>query len=302
MKASTKGILFVVISAFFWGVTGNVGSFLFTEKMMTPAQFIVIRLILSGLLLLLVHQFQKSKRSIIKYLNSPDIIQLILFAVLGILFMQFFFFSAISESNAPTATVMQYTGPFVVIIYLSIRHKVFPRISVLFAMVMALVGTVLLLTHGNLLSLSISPLALRYGVFSVIGYAIYNIMSVKLLLRYDTTEIAGAAMLIGGIVLFFITRPFGTPFIFDVGTVLGLMFCILFGTVFPFVAYLEGAKTIGPPKASIISTLEPLFSTVVAVMFLGAQFFPIDYVGIGMVMVAITVLSLPEKKKQGQKE
>lgn len=302
MKDSTKGILLVVMSALFWGVTGNVGSYLFNDKLMTPSQFIVIRLIMSGILLLIVHRYKSSGRSILKYPNSPDIIQLILFGVFGILFMQFFFFSAISESNAPTATIMQYTGPFVVILYLSIRHRVIPRLTVIIALFMALAGTALLLTHGDFTSLSISPLALRYGVLSVVGYAIYNIMSVKLLLRYDTTEIAGIAMLIGGIVLFLITRPFGTPFILDGGTIIGMAFGILFGTVFPFVAYLEGAKLIGPPKASVISTLEPLFSTIVAVLFLGAQFYNIDYIGIGMVMIAVIMLSLPDKKQVHETE
>lgn len=57
MKDSTKGLLLVAISALFWGITGNVGSFLSTEKMMTPAQFIVIRLFLSGFLLT-IHRFK----------------------------------------------------------------------------------------------------------------------------------------------------------------------------------------------------------------------------------------------------
>lgn len=295
MSPTKKGLLLVIISALCWGITGNLGSFLFTEKGMTPAQFISIRMLITGCTLTGYHYYKFREKALYLFKTPADLIRLVLFGLLGVLFMQFFFFSAIRESNAPTATIMQYSGPFLVIISLSVIHRVWPKPLVIAAMMLAMTGTVLLLTHGDLTTLSVSNIALFYGVLSAIGYALYNILPVKLLLRYETTQIAGLAMIVGFAALTIITLPFSQSFIVDIETVLAMGFTIIMGTIFPFVAYLEGAKLIGPPKASILGSLEPLFSTLIAVFFLGASFYPIDYVGVALVIVSVIMLSLPDR-------
>ena len=301
MTNTTKGALFVVVSVLCWAITGNLGSFLFAQKAMTPAQMITIRMLSTGIALTAYNHFRQPNPNYNIFKTPADVIRLIIFAIGGILFMQFFFFSAIQESNAPTATIMQYTGPFIVIISLSIYHRVWPRKIVLLAMLLSAIGTVLLLTHGDFSSISVTQKALFFGALSAIGYAFYNIVPIKLLLRYETPQVAGLAMLIAFVVLTVTTNPFAQSFIFDMETFLAMFFAIVMGTIFPFVAYLEGAKLIGPPKASILGSLEPLFSTLIAVFFLGAKFYPIDYVGVALVMASVIFLSLPDRHVNTEK-
>lgn len=301
MTNTTKGALFVVVSVLCWAITGNLGSFLFAQKAMTPAQMITIRMLATGIALTAYTHFRQPNPNYNIFKTPADVIRLIIFAVGGILFMQFFFFSAIQESNAPTATIMQYTGPFIVIISLSIYHRVWPRKIVLLAMLLSAIGTVLLLTHGDFSSISVTQKALFFGALSAIGYAFYNIVPIKLLLRYETPQVAGLAMLIAFVVLMVTTNPFAQSFIFDMETFLAMFFAIVMGTIFPFVAYLEGAKLIGPPRASILGSLEPLFSTLIAVFFLDAKFYPIDYVGVALVMASVIFLSLPDRHVNTEK-
>ncbi|UZQ50592.1 EamA family transporter [Clostridium kluyveri] len=48
-----KGILLVITGAMFWGISGTVAQYLFHQKGFTPEWLVVVRLLVSGLLLLL---------------------------------------------------------------------------------------------------------------------------------------------------------------------------------------------------------------------------------------------------------
>ena len=56
---------------------------------------------------------------------------------------------AISYSNAGTATVLQHTGPVLILAYLCIRTLKPPKKREVVAIVFALAGTFILATHGN---------------------------------------------------------------------------------------------------------------------------------------------------------
>ena len=88
---------------------------------------------------------------------------MLLFSLIGMLFMQYGYFLAIGHSNAATATVLQYLAPVMIVIYVSIRYHKMPSFFEFAAVLCALLGTFLLATHGNVKSLSISPLALFWG-------------------------------------------------------------------------------------------------------------------------------------------
>ena len=298
MTKERQGFLLVLFSALCWAVTGNIGSFLFREKGITPEQITTVRLLCTGVALTLF-QFVR-KRDTFGYLfrTSADIIRTLLFGVVGVLFMQYFFYATIEQSNAPTATIIQYTGPFLVILGLSIYHRVPPNKKTVAAMLMAMAGTFLLITHGDPTSLALSDRALITGALSAIGYALYNVIPVPLLLRYDTPLVAGLGMIAGGSVLLLITRPFQNGMPMDGVILLALAFAVVMGTLFPFVAYLEGAKRIGPQNASILGSVEPLLSTAVAVLFLNQLFYPVDYAGGVLVVAAVILLSLADRKKE----
>ncbi len=297
MTDKQKGFLLVLFCTVCWAITGNLGTYLFVEKGMTPAQVTSVRQLFSGVFLVLIHAIQQPKKVSYLFRTKADVIRVVIFGLFGILFMQLFFYMAIEQSNAPTASIIQYTAPFLVMVYYSIVNRSFPKPVMIAALVMALLGVFLLVTHGDVDTLSISPLALLYGMMAAVGYSLYNILSIPLVTRYDSKQVSGLAMLVAGTTLTLALRPFTTPFVFDLGTVLALGFVAIFGTFLPFVLYLEGAKRITPQKASILATVEPLFSTVIAVLFLGQVFYAMDYLGVVLVVAAVILLSLPEQKR-----
>ena len=69
---------------------------------------------------------EQSKEIFDIWKNKKDAKDMLLFSLIGMLFMQYGYFLAIGHSNAATATVLQYLAPVMIVIYVSIRYHKMP--------------------------------------------------------------------------------------------------------------------------------------------------------------------------------
>ncbi|MGN0133846.1 MAG: EamA family transporter, partial [Anaerotignum sp.] len=77
-----------------------------------------------------------------------------------------------------------------------------------------------------------------------------------------------------------------------------LVFIIVFGTMVPYMMFLNGVKYIGPTKSSLYASVEPLSSTIVSVLWLKVQLEFIDYIGFLFIVITVLMLSLAKPKPQ----
>ena len=75
------------------------------------------------------------------------------------------------------------------------------------AIAFAVLGTFILVTHGDMGRLNISSTALFFGIASAFALAIYTVQPVKLLNKYNSAVIIGWGMLIGGLAFSFVKAP-----------------------------------------------------------------------------------------------
>lgn len=61
LNPRTKGITLVIIGTMLWGVSGTVAQFLFQQKSFNPEWLVVVRLLISGFILLLYGYLKKDK-------------------------------------------------------------------------------------------------------------------------------------------------------------------------------------------------------------------------------------------------
>ena len=119
----------------------------------------------------------------------------------------------------------------------------------------------------------------------------------ELMNEYGTFEIVGWAMLVSGILLLPVVRPWTIQgIIWDWQTVLCVGVVIIIGTVLSFGCYMEGVRLIGGTKASLFASIEPLTATVISILFMGVAFSWMDLFGFVGIIGAVTILSLPKKK------
>lgn len=289
------GVMLALLAAVFWGVSGTFGQFLIQHKQINVEWLITVRMLLAGGILLLISLFNSESDTWQIWKNRRDAIQLVVFALTGMLAVQYAFFLAIKHSNAATATVLQYGGPVLIAIYLSLKNRRLPGAAEVLAVVLAVAGTFLLVTHGKLNSLSISKPGLIMGVASAFALAIYTLQPGKLLAKYSSVAVVGWGMFLGGFAFSFVKAPWDVEGIWDRQTWAALSFLILLGTLFAFYAYLTAVKMIGGQQSSLLASAEPLSATVVAVIWLQVPFEAVDWIGSIFIISTIFILSRGKK-------
>lgn len=291
-RESLRGMSIALIGGIFWGLAGVFGQYLFEYKGTNAKWLVSVRLLLAGLLLLGT-VWVKQRDSFFKiWKNKRHVVILLLFAVFGMAGCQLSYYMAVELSNAGTATVLQYTAPALILGFEAVRRKKMPKLLEFFALILALGGTFLLATHGELHGLVISREALLWGLLSAVMMAVYNLLPAELMREYGTFCVIGWGMLVGGVILSLFTKPWHVAGHWDLQAVGAMAVVVLLGTVLSFSFYMEGVRLIGASKASLLAAVEPVTATMASAMFMHVVFAGIDVVGIVCILGAVLILSL----------
>lgn len=200
MGSTRKGMLNVLIAAVLWGSSGVCAQYIMEQSRMSSQFLTMIRLLFAGLILVTFSFMHGDKIfSILK--NRKDALNLLIFSVVGALTVQLTFLLTIEKSNAATATVLQFLSPTIIVAWFALARKTRPGILVLTAILTSLIGTFLLVTHGNPTSLSISSGALFWGIASAFAAAFYTTWPSRLIAQYGTLPVVGWSMSFGGLIL-----------------------------------------------------------------------------------------------------
>lgn len=291
-----KGFLFALLSAMLWGISGTFVQYLFQHRNINIEWLVTIRLLSSGFILLCFAQSKKNVSIWAIWKNRKDTIAILLFSVLGMLACQYTYFAAIKSSNAATATILQYMGPVVITCYLAIYQRKLPTVVEAIAIVLTLFGTFLIVTHGSFQRLSLSGMALFWGILSAFALATYTLMPLNLLKRWDSSVIVGWGMLLGGIALSFVHAPWKVSGQWDLITFSLTAFIIVFGSLIAFSIFMISIQLIGPIDASLLACTEPLSSAFIAVIWLKVQFGIYDWMGTAFILTTVVILALYEKQ------
>ncbi|MDO5037262.1 MAG: DMT family transporter [Tissierellia bacterium] len=297
MNQILQGIILALTGSFLWGLNGNLAITLFDNFGHTPGSLISFRLFFTGLIYFILNFFRKGTKSLAILQVKSNLAYIFLYALAGVMLAQFANASSTHYSNAPTASLLIYMGIFLVTGYLALKAQRWPKPTVFLALFMAILGLAVLITHGDFSSLSISPLALFWGLVSALGYTIANLAPLYLLARYPSTEILAPSMTLSGLSLALITRPDLSLIVWTPPGVALLVFSIIGGTIIPYFLLLEAQKRMGPQLTSAFSLTEAIFSTIIAVLLLNTPFYFLDYVGIGLILLALLILILSQEDK-----
>lgn len=291
-----KGLFLVTFGALLWGVSGTVAQYLFQDENFTPEWLVVMRMLLSGILLLIIGLIKGDKNILAVWKKKENAVSLLLFGLLGMLGVQYTYFAAINHGNAATATILQYLSPIIITFYLCLRNKKLPALKQMICVTMAMIGTFLIITNGNMKSLSISKAALFWGIATAFTSALYTLQPVRLIKEYGSICTVGWGMLIGGIAFSFINSPFNCTGNWSLKSVSAVVFVVIFGTLIAFSCYLESLKYIEPYEASILGCVEPLSAALLSIMFLNVIFSGVQWIGTILIIVTISVLSVMKDK------
>ncbi|MBQ1283392.1 MAG: EamA family transporter [Clostridia bacterium] len=296
-NGKVKGIVLTLVGGIFWGVGGSCGQYLFENKEVNSGLLVPIRLFAAGLLILVLQLIRKEKIFDV-WKEKRDAAETLLFALFGMMLCQYSYFTTIQYSNAGTATVLQYTGPAMILVYLCVKAKRWPKAYEIAALIFSCGGVFVLATHGDISSLALPPEALFWGIVAAVTLVVYNLQPIRIIAKFSTLTVMGWGMTIGGIVLTAIMRPWKVSAVWDGETAAALSFIVLFGTIAAFYCYLTGVRLVGAANASLLACIEPIAATIVAAAWLKVRFTPIDLVGFALTITAVVIISVYQIKAE----
>lgn len=301
MKRKEKiGVFIVLWCGAMWGLSGVLGEMLFKNTKVTVGLLASLRMLLSGIVILIYLIIKDGKKTFNLWKNKQMIVPFLLFCILGLMAVQYTYFAAVNTSNAATATVLQYTYPVIVLLYTSISSKKAPKSYEIISIFLAFLGVILIATHGNLSSLSISLIALIWGLLSAFSFVFYTIYPKKLYKELGLLSIMGWSFFVGGLVLFIVTKSYSIKFDTSPYSISLFSIITIFGTMIPFVIYGKGVEWLGEVRASLFVTVEPICSAILALVLLKTTFTKIDVIGFISIILAIELVAyktLRERKK-----
>lgn len=293
-----KGRIYTLIGAIGWGLSGACGQYLMNDSAVSPIYLTALRMIIAGVFLTILAYFKQPEQFKTLISMPKEMFHMLFFGIFGLMLCQLTYLIAIHDSNAGTATVLQYTCPILIVIYVSLKQKTLPTIMEFVAIFFAILGTFVIATHGNPLNLSLSPEGLFWGIISAFTYALYTLLPSKLIYRWGSLMVCGLGLLSGGILFYVVTASWQYTIQWQSYTLFAFFGIIGIGTILAYTLYLEGVALIGPVQGSLLASAEPISSVFFSIILLGEVFQGIDIVGIVFILIAVYLITMKEQLQE----
>jgi len=281
--------IFVLLGAILWGTTGTAQTFLPDNA--HPFIIGAGRSATGGLFLLIIMVLLKK----IKFSSWPW--KQTLYAAICISLFQLLFFSSVRLTGVAIASVVAigsapvFSG-LIEWIFLKMRPTKVWGISTSLAIIGCLF---LFVTKGEV---SINPVGILYSLIAGIIFALYTMTSKSLLQKEDAISVVAMTFSLSALLL----TPF--YFIFDISWLkdagnIGIIFYLGIATTsIAYVLYGWGLRKIPASSALTLSLAEPTTAALLGVVVVGEILSTTSWVGIGLLLGSIAILTLGSKSKK----
>ena len=290
IKLKLRGMLLASLASSLWAISGISGEILFKQFNFSSDWLVSTRTLVSGILLFMIVVFIEKKSILRPLKNKRDSMGIILFGAAGMYLVQYTYFKTIELSNVSFATILQFTAPFFIFIYESIKNRKLPSILTVTLLFMTILGVVFIATRGNFSNLSVSLEALLFGLVSAVMIAFYSTYPKKLLKKYGSIAIVGWGMIIGSVISNIIHPIWEIQGDINTKSIIQVIIVVILGTSIAYLIYIASLNYISSSLAGILTAFEPVLAAVLSVVIFGLKFSIIELIGFVLVFVSIFIL------------
>jgi drug/metabolite transporter (DMT)-like permease len=278
---------FVAMAAFFWGISGGIGGALIAAGW--NALVVSFYRGAIGLLFVLVWLAVRPHGS---GLARGRLWLWSAIAGVGVAGNFAFYFLSISQGSVAVAATLMYCAPvFVYLVSFALKlERPTPLKSIAIAMVM--LGIVLLTRIYETGASGVTLIGAVAGLLAGLFYAVFIFGfkyaaphgSPQAVLVISFTVLASILIGLVGVdqALAVLSTP-SWPLLVAIG---------VFGAGLPFILYVVGLNHTAPAVASIVAMVEPVTASLFAVVFLNESLVKVQIIGIGLILVTVTALSV----------
>ena len=206
------------------------------------------------------------------------------------------YFAALQHASSGLVSLLLYTNPICVAVISAIAG--FDRLGriEIGALLLAAVGLTLTLAGDH----SGQPIGIALGLLGGVVYALYIVTGSRL--PAQTSPLAGAFVVLASGALVHGSIAAVTGFDWP-DTSRGWLAAIgigIFGSAFAIGAFLAGLRQIGPTRASVLSTVEPLVTVTLGAVFLGERWQAQQLFGGLVILLAATLIATASGRRAPQ--
>lgn len=204
------------------------------------------------------------------------------------------YFLALEHADASLVALLLYLFPAFVAVLAVVFLRERPTVVTALALTMSVAGTALVVGGG-----SGRPLGIGLGVAAAVIYSVYIVVGSVVTQGLDpfviSTMVCVAAAGVTGLIVLTLTVGGHGPAFPDTTrawwSVLGIA---ILGTVVAILTFFAGLRRLGATHTSVLATIEPVVTVVLAVAFLGETFGGWQLVGGALVLGAVVWLALSQ--------
>ena len=286
----------VLTAATLWAVNGVVSKVIIESGDVSAKRLTEVRT--TGAFALLFLALVLSRPGLLR-VRREELPVLLTFGLLGLAFVQWFYFEAISRLDIGVALLIQYVAPVLVALWARFVYDEPVRRRIWAALALSILGIALLVELWN--GLTLDGLGVAAALGSATTFAVYVLSAERAVTRRDPISLVCYGFLLAA-VFWAVLQPW-TSFPFDrvdegvslLGRLadvslpvwLLMTFMVVLGTIVPFALLAASLRHIPASRAAITAMFEPVAATVLAYAWLGESLTAYQLVGALVVLTAI---------------
>ena len=288
-KKLLKGSLITLLGGACWGANGTLAKYLMETYSVDPLWLVCARELGSCWFFLATAYFMDKQNLKAAATSKKTLWTIFIVGMAGILFNNISYLEAIHYTNSATATVMQSLNMVCILVWMALAHRAMPTGKELIGVALALIGTYLITTGGDIGQLKLPPMGIFWGLATMLSSALFMVLPKNLLEKYGSFVVNGFAMLFTGVAFSLIVQPWNMmPNLDGTGWFL-VGVSVVVGTYGAYAMFLHGIKEIGSMRASMLGTVEPIMALVTSVLFMGTRFSFAEIIGFVLVMIMVVL-------------
>ena len=252
-----------------------------------------IRFMMTGVLLAAPARAALRERKV--GLGLRDLLLLGGVGLIGVTLMASLFHQGVYHLPANIAALIFSCNPVFVVLFAALVLSERITVRKLAAALLCLFG-VFMLGRDRTDGVSLQGILLMSG--ALLAFALYTVLSKKLIPRFGAATVTAAASLMGGLVLLPVAVAVeGFPFLFY-GPVdwFGIAYLSVFGTALGYFLYIYGIGHVGAGTGSMTFFLKPFAAALFAWVVLGEDFSSTELAAGAFILVGMVVALVPRRK------
>lgn len=289
------------MGALCWGISGTCAQYLFENSDIEVPNIILVRNLIAAFLYAIVLLASKRKETSYMLRDRRNYVPLLAYGITLVL-TQILYMSAIDVMNAGTATVLQMIYMIYLLVITSIWGREFPSWQSLLGFILAMGGTILIATQGDIRTINIPIDGLVIMLVEAACVAGYILIPKKMIAEYGSLPPTGAAMMVVAIIsiaywgILSATSDIQFARLDTAGMVVLVVGIGFFGTFAAFLLYMYGVGVVGSVTGGLLGAFEPVGAMALSAVWLGTAFTGWDWIGMVLMLGMLVCVTIPSKR------